>query len=106
MRFIGFYLSLIIVLFLVGCQSGSTDSGPSPTGTAVSTVAPTTTATPTVDPTATATPVNYRTFISRDNGLVFVLPQTWERKVESGGLQIFCADANLVVSEVTSSTQT
>ena len=116
MRFIGFYLSLIIVLFLVGCQSGSTDSGSSPTGTAVSRVAPTVTATPpvvptatttpTAAPTATATPVNYRTFISRDNGLVFVLPQTWERKVESGGLQIFWADANLVVSEVTSSTQT
>jgi hypothetical protein len=67
------------------------------------TVAPTSTATPAVAP--IATPVNYRTFINRNNGLIFVLPQTWERKVESGGLQIFWSDADLMVLNVNSSNQ-
>ena len=34
-----------------------------------------------------------------------MLPQTWERKVESGGLQIFWSDADLVVLNVDSSNQ-
>ena len=95
------YLSLICFLVLLGCQSGSTDSGSAPNPT----VAPAATATSTLVPTATATPVNYRTFINRDNGLIFVLPQTWMRKVESGGLQIFWSDADLMVANVGSSDQ-
>jgi len=69
-----------------------------PTSTFTPTVAPTSTSTPTVAPTSTL--VNYSTFINRDNGLIFVLPQTWERKVESGGLQIFWSDADLTVLNV------
>ena len=67
--------------------------------TNTSTAVPSSTSTPTV------APVNYRTFTNRDNGLIFVLPQTWERKVQSEGLQFFWSDADLMVSNVASSHQ-
>ena len=104
MKKIAIYIGLMTFLLLVGCQSGSNGSVAAPTAIATPTVAPTATATPTVAPTATATPVNYRTFANSGNGVVFVLPQTWERKVDSSGLQIFWSNANLVISDVASST--
>ena len=102
---IRFITLLTVTLLLTISCSGGPDAEPAPTATATPTVAPIATAAPTVVPTATATPVNYRTFINRNNGLVFVLPQTWERKVESGGLQIFWSDADLMIANVPSSHQ-
>jgi len=86
-------------------------TNPQPTATVEPIVTPIPTASPkptqtlVLIPTPTATPENYHTFINRNNGLIFVLPQTWEQKIESGGLQIFWSNADLMVLTAASSNQ-
>lgn len=94
---------------------------PAPTSTSIPTTVPTATPTPTLIPlptatliptptltntstaVPTATPIRYQTITNENNGLIFVLPKTWDRKIDSDNLQIFWPHADLMVLNVSTS---
>ena len=72
-----------------------------PTETPISIPTSTPTKAPTLTPTATytTTSLSYTTFASRDNGVVFRVPNNWDRKSATGAFTLSWPGAELVVSD-------
>ena len=62
----------------------------------------TVTSTPPPPKVARSTPANFQTFSNSDNGLIFDVPMTWDRKTETDVLVLHWSQAHLEVSDVPS----